>query len=106
MLATHVDPYDLVIACTGPSTLQSAASASYPKLATEQTAAQWEQTLTTPTTQQQTEHTNHSAMEAVEWLVCFYFYLNRKFEIKNHSITVITTSLWKYNNRQRSDRNR
>ena len=41
MLATHVNPHGLVIACTCLSALQSAASASYPKLATRQTAAQW-----------------------------------------------------------------
>ena len=64
MLATHVDPHDLVIACTCLSTLQSAASAFYPKLATGQTAAQWRRTPTTATTQQRTKHTNHSATEA------------------------------------------
>ena len=51
MFATHVDPHDLVIACTCPSALQSAASAFFSKMATEPTAAQSGRTLTTPTTQ-------------------------------------------------------
>ena len=76
MFATHVDPRDLVNACTCLSALQSAVSAFYPKLATGPTAAQWGQTLTKVTTQQKTEHTNHSATEAAKWLVCYTTLLN------------------------------
>ena len=64
MFATHGDPHDIVSACTCLSALQSAASVFYLKLATGQTAAKWGRTPTTATTQQRTEHTNHSATEA------------------------------------------
>ena len=68
MLATHVDPHGLVTACACLSAWQSNASASYPKLATEKTAAQWGQTLTTAATQQRKVHTNNSVTEAAEYL--------------------------------------
>ena len=64
VFTTHVDPHDHVIACTCLSAVQSAASAFYSKLATGQTAFQRGRTLTTETTQQQTEHTNHSSTGA------------------------------------------
>ena len=75
MFITHVNPHDPVIACTCLSALQSAASAFYPKLATGQTAAQWGRTLTTSTTQQRSEHTNHSIGHGSRWRKNFFWTL-------------------------------
>ena len=71
MLATHVNPHNLVIACTCPSAMQSATSAFFSKLPTGKTTDSVGRTLTTTTTQQLTEHTNHSTIEDYVFLALY-----------------------------------
>ena len=63
MLATHVDFHDLVIACTCPFVLQSAASASFAQADHRETAAQWGRHPPLHQFRIRTEHTNHSAQK-------------------------------------------
>ena len=70
MLATHVNLHDLVIACTCPSALHSAASAFYPKCHMASCCT----VEGNNTEQEQSTLTNHLATEAAV-LKLSYFYI-------------------------------